>query len=226
MCEMRRGATAAAVGDPYAKSRSPLEHSLRSRSGLAPLAFFLLSVMAWGARADDRPLARDGVTGETFAEAVVLRPPVLAFELVLGLAYEGTAAIDVGWLVPWVSGLEVHGAAGIEINPALRLALSLRYVAALGDFQPYVSLGVVHADLYETGSRSTQLALELGHRFTLGQHTSLSVGAGARVVMNAWLDDGSPLLDGTLDPDTLSNELDAVAGSFAPVVTLRLTRAF
>ncbi len=38
MCEMRRGATAAAVVEPNEMSASPLEHSLRSRSGLASLA--------------------------------------------------------------------------------------------------------------------------------------------------------------------------------------------
>ena len=162
---------------------------------------------------------------ETFEDALDQRTRILIIELATGLAAEGNLAVGLGLLIPHAGDLELWAHYGLEANPALRHSLALRYVFHFGDFRPYLGAGFTYADFYSLGSLSTHLFAELGHQFVIFTTYRISAAIGIRGVVDVWLKDDSPLLDGTTDPMWVDEQL-ANARGFFPTLTLRFSRAF
>ena len=161
---------------------------------------------------------------ETFEDALDQETRFLIAELATGLAPEGNLAVGLGVLVP-LGGLEVWAHFGLEANPALRYNLTLRYVFDFGAFRPYLAAGTTLADLYGIGTLSSHLFAEIGHQFIVFTTYRISFGIGLRGVLDVWLKDDSPLLDGTTDPLWVEEQLEDARG-LTPTLSLRFSRAF
>jgi len=200
------------------------------RGAVGVLAFAILLFAPAGASAKEGGFSsphgrRIYGPNERFGEVLDQTNRNFVIEVVFGYAPEGNIGVNLGWLLPQIRGLELYGGVGLQANPSQHLVGAVRYYFSFGEFRPYLSLGYIHQNLSALGTRNNNVFGEIGHKWRIHTTYHLAVGLGLRYMVSVHVTDGSPLESSRVDPDFLDDELDQV-GSIAPLISLRLSRAF
>jgi hypothetical protein len=164
-------------------------------------------------------------TNEAFSQVFDTRKRRFVVETVAGVTPEGNIGMLIGWINQPVRGFEYYAGFGYEVNPALALTLSARYVFNISGFRPYVSLGYAYKDLTGIGTFNHNVFGEIGYSWVLHQTYHLSAGVGARRIVYIGIKEDSPLAAPDVDPAFLASETDNVS-RWAPLISLRFSRAF
>jgi hypothetical protein len=164
-------------------------------------------------------------SNETFSQVGNTRHRRFVVETVAGVAPEGNIGMLIGWINQPVRGFEYYAGLGYEVNPALALTFSARYVFNIAGYRPYVSLGYIYKDLTGIGTFNHNVFGEIGYSWVLHETFHLTAGAGVRHIVYIGIKDDSPLTSPDVDPASLESETDAVA-RWAPIISLRFSRAF
>jgi len=162
---------------------------------------------------------------ETFADVGNTYNRRFVVETVAGAAAEGNIGMLIGWLNQPIRGLEYYAGFGYEVNPALTLTLSARYVFNISGYRPYVALGYAYKDLSGIGTFNHNVFGEAGYSWVLHDTYHLTAGVGVRHILYIGTHDDSPLNAPDVDPAFLQTETDNVA-RWVPTVALRFSRAF
>lgn len=146
-------------------------------------------------------------------------------EVAVGAGPEGNLGMAVGWLMPFVRGLELYLGAGVESNPAVHYTLTMRYLMNLAGYRPYVGAGYLVNALTDTGTLSQNVFAEVGYSWKVAHTFHFTLGIGLRRLLHVTVLEDSPLNSSAVDPAFLEEQIDAIP-KWLPTIALRFSRAF
>lgn len=163
---------------------------------------------------------------ETFAEALDQTRRNFVMEVVLGYAAEGNLGINLGWLFPYVKGLEFYVGVGLQINPSVNLHISTRYFPPIDNsFRPFLSVGFQRIFFTDLLVAANNLTMEIGHKWVIHTTYHLTIGVGVRYLAGINIFSGSIYQGSDIDRDFLEDEIQGTT-RWVPTLAIRLSRAF
>jgi hypothetical protein len=162
---------------------------------------------------------------ETFSQARTQTTRRLIIEVPTGLAPEGHLGILLGLINTPVDGLEFYSGVALELNPALSVPLSARYMFNFSGIRPYASAGYIFRHQSATLVNSHNLFFEVGHKWLIHQTYHFTLGVGLRRPVYVYLEHDSPLAAPDTDPALLAEAIDD-SRVWVPTVALRFSHAF
>jgi hypothetical protein len=162
---------------------------------------------------------------ERFEALLDHRRRSIVSEVAVGAGPEGNLALLIGCLNLPIRRMDVFAGIGIEANPAALATGSARYTFHVGPLRPYVALGYLYKYTYEVGIASHNVFAEVGHTWVIHRTLRFSLGVGLRRMLAARITEDSFLSGPSVDPQALSNEIDAI-DPWLPIAAMRFSRAF
>lgn len=162
---------------------------------------------------------------DTFGDATNTRKRRFVLEAAIGAGPEGNVAALLGFLNAPIRGIEWYAGVGWEFNPARHYTLSVRYVANIDGYRPYIGLGYMYDDLYVLRTYSHNVFAEIGYSWVIHATYHLTVGVGVRRILHIGIHDDSVLKDEDVDQEFLEEERGNVS-RWVPTFVLRFSRAF